>query len=130
MLTPNVDNYLLILGSKLIDQDRKDSAREAKRGSPNIYRMGLLLEAAGRVKDDLAGLGEETSADAMAKLKQSLTRRFESNFPPVKALIKLIDSRPSGLKYGPSTRPAARSTTKKTNAEIEREILDSLETDG
>jgi hypothetical protein len=38
MLNPNVNNYLLILGSKLIDQDRRDSAREAKRGSVNVYR--------------------------------------------------------------------------------------------
>lgn len=126
-MTPNVSNYLLILGSKLIDQDRKDSAREAKRGAVNVYRMGLLLEAANLVKDDMAGLGGETSMEAMARLKKSLSRRFDPSFPPIKSMIKLIDSSPAQLKYGPGSGSRSRaSTPNRTNAQIEVEIDEIL----
>lgn len=125
-LAPTAKNYLLVLTSKLTDYDQKEIARERRRGGlGNHNRLNLLFEAANRVRDDLAGIGEEDgSPEAIARLRQSLQRRFDPEFPPIRSLIKLIDSRPAQLRYGPSQRPARKggAARKKTPAELEREV--------
>jgi len=122
-LAPTAKNYLIILTSKLTDYDQKEMARERKRGGfGNHNRLGLLFEAANRVRDDLSGIGDDDdSPGALARLRQALQRRFDPSFPPVKSLIKLIDSGPTQLKYGPSQRPA-RPARKKTPVELERDV--------
>ncbi len=126
-MTPIVKNYLLILGSKLVDQDRKEATREAKRGHVNIYRLGLLLEAANKVAADVRGHEEEGGPEAIAALKRSLSRRFDPIFPPIKTLLKLIDSNPTSLAYGPDQRPARGKA--KTAVELEREVNAALRSD-
>lgn len=120
-LAPTAKNYLLILTSKLTDYDQREMARERRRGGlGNHNRLGLLFEAANRVRDDLSGIGDDDgSPEAIDRLRQALRRRFDPDFPPVKALVKLIDSQPTQLKYGPSQRPARK---KKTSVELEREV--------
>lgn len=69
---------------ELIAYDKRESAREMKRpgGRINIYRMGLLLEAANKVKEDMQGKGENVQA-----LIQSLQTHFEPMFPPIKKIV-------------------------------------------
>lgn len=119
-LAPTAKNYLIILTSKLTDYDRKEIARERRRGGlGNHNRLGLLMEAANHVSSDLAGIADDDgSPEAIGRLRHALRRRFDPEFPPIKSLIKLIDSRPAQLKYGPGQRPAR----KKTTAELERDV--------
>lgn len=90
---PTVDTFLMVLTSKLTQYDAAQFARETKRGGRgNIYRMGLLFEAQDKVKADCAKVLERSDPEAMAELKKSLGRRFETDFPPVRNVQRQIDS--------------------------------------
>ena len=53
-IPPTVCNFQTLLTSKLTQHDVRESKREMKRGSPNIYRLGHLLKAAHEVEADVA----------------------------------------------------------------------------
>lgn len=91
--TATVEMFLEVLSSKLVQQDKKETLQEMKRGGRgNIYRLGLLLEAAEKVKDDVSQYLKRDDPEAMEALKSSLQRRFNSNFPPLKGMLKQIEA--------------------------------------
>lgn len=91
--TATVEMFLEVLSSKLVQQDKKESLQEIRRGGrENIYRLGLLLEAAEKVKSDVSQYLKRDDPEAMEALKASLQRRFISNFPPLKGMLKQIEA--------------------------------------
>jgi hypothetical protein len=91
--TATVETFLEVLSSKLIQQDEKELRQETRRGGRgNIYRLGLLLEAAEKVKGDVSQYLERDDPEAMEVLKASLQKRFTSNFPPLKGMLKQIEA--------------------------------------
>lgn len=74
------------LTHELIAYDRRAATSETKRGGRlNIHRLPLLLEAAGKVKDDMRGKGEDVPA-----LVRSLHTHFEPGFSPIKKIVKQL----------------------------------------
>lgn len=86
-----VGKYLAVLQHELIRHDVATSAREAKRGRVNIYRMGLLMEALGRVRDDVGARTTDSDADKAA-FRMAMYQHFEKDFPPVKKVVKQIEA--------------------------------------
>jgi hypothetical protein len=91
MAACTVANYLDVLSHELVRYDMATSAREAKRGRVNVYRMGLLLEALGRVRDDLGKQTSDSAADKAA-FHVAVSRHFEKDFPPVKKVMKQLEA--------------------------------------
>jgi hypothetical protein len=88
-----VEMFLLTLGSKLTQQDAKEMKQEqARGGSGNIYRLGLLLEAQERVEKAVTQYLKRDDPEAMEALKAALQKNFTSNFPPLKNILKQIDN--------------------------------------
>jgi hypothetical protein len=85
--------FLTILSSLLTQYDQATATREMKRGGHvNIYRLGLLMGALGKVRADVAKVVDSDDAEALAKLKASVSDHFEVSFAPVKKLFKQIDT--------------------------------------
>ena len=86
-----VGKYLDVLSHELVRYDMATSAREAKRGRVNIYRMGLLMEALQKVRADV---GNRTSASDTDKadFRMAMYTRFERDFPPVKKVVKQLEA--------------------------------------
>jgi len=88
-----VEMFLLALGSKLTQQDAKEMKQEQARGRPgNIYRLGLLFEAKEKVGNAVSQYLKRDDPEAMEALKAALQRNFNSNFPPLKNILKQIDN--------------------------------------
>jgi hypothetical protein len=90
-----VEVFLAVLDSKLTQYDMSESRKEMKRRIPtNIYRLGHLLGASSKVRDDMkkANVLKEDSPEALEKLKKSLGARFIPGFRPVKTVLKRIDA--------------------------------------
>lgn len=88
-----VEMFLLALGSKLTQQDAKEMKQEQARGGRgNIYRLGLLLEAKEKVENAVSQYLKRDDPEAMEALKVALQRNFNSNFPPLKNILKQIDN--------------------------------------
>ena len=86
-----VAKYLEVLSHELVRYDMATSAREAKRGRVNIYRMGLLMEALQRVRAAVGSRTSDSEADK-AGFRAAMYEYFEINFPPVKRVCKQIDT--------------------------------------
>lgn len=89
---PTVNTFLLVLTSKLTQYDMAQTAREMKHGRGNIYRLGILFETQDKVRKDVSTVLEHSDAAAMRQLKESLGKRFASDFSPVRNVVKQIDS--------------------------------------
>jgi len=88
-----IEMFLLALSSKVTQQDEKEMKREqAHGGRGNIYRLGLLLEAVGKVEDDVRDYLKRDDPEAMEALKASINRRFNPGFPPLNNILKQIDN--------------------------------------
>lgn len=86
-----VAKYLEVLSHALVRYDMATSAREAKRGRVNIYRMGLLMEALQRVRAAVGSHTSDSEADKAA-FRAAMYEYFELNFPPVKKVIKQLEA--------------------------------------
>ena len=86
-----VTKYLEVLSHELVRYDVQTSAREAKRGRVNIYRLGLLLEALGRVRATVGSLTSDSEA-AKASFRMAMYQHFERDFPPVKKVVKQLEA--------------------------------------
>jgi len=86
-----VGKYLDVLSHELVRYDVQASAREAKRGRTNIYRLGLLLEALGRVRDDVGNRTSDSASDK-AGFRMAMYQHFERDFPPVKKVVKQLEA--------------------------------------
>lgn len=87
-----VETFITILSSHLTQYDQAETTREVKRGGRgNFYRLGHLLGAVGKVRDDLAKVADNEDEASLALLKASITKHFQDTYPPVKKLLKQID---------------------------------------
>ena len=86
-----VAKYLDVLSHELVRYDVATSAREAKRGRVNIYRMGLLMEALQRVRADVGSRTSDSDADK-AGFRMAMYAHFEQHFPPVKKVVKQLEA--------------------------------------
>jgi hypothetical protein len=87
-----VGKYLDVLSHELVRYDVVTSARETKRGiRVNIYRLGLLMGALGRVRDDVGSGTSDSDADKAA-FRMAMYQHFEKNFPPVKRVVKQLEA--------------------------------------
>lgn len=86
-----VAKYLEVLSHELVRHDVQTSAREAKRGRPNIYRLGLLMEALQRVRGDVGNWTSDSDADK-AIFRMAMYQYFERDFPPVKKVVKQLEA--------------------------------------
>ena len=86
-----VAKYLEVLSHELVRYDVQTSAREAKRGRVNIYRLGLLMEALQRVRGDVSSRTSESDADK-ASFRMAMYQHFERDFPPVKRVVKQLEA--------------------------------------
>lgn len=82
-----VKTFLTILRSYLTQFDQKLQSKQ-----PNNYRLGHYFEAAEKVENAVKAKLDEDSADAMDAFKGALKKNFESDFPPLKKILKLIDA--------------------------------------
>ncbi len=87
----SVAKYLEVLSHELVRYDVQTSEREAKRGRANIYRLGLLLEALGKVRVDVGNRTSDTEADK-AGFRMAMYQHFERDFPPVKKVVKQLEA--------------------------------------
>jgi len=69
----------------------KLTAWDRKQRDGNIYRMGHLSDAAFNVQMDTKSIENQSSYAAIEKFRKAMNRRFETNFPPIKAMNKAID---------------------------------------
>lgn len=93
MKQATVRAFLAVLDSKITQWDQKETARVRKRGgSPNIYALGLLLGAAGKVKDAFRSKLESSDPKDLESLKAAINRAFNPGFPPAKNTIKQIQA--------------------------------------
>lgn len=79
--------FLTILTSYVTQFDQK-----LQKKQPNIYRLGHYLEAVHKVEAAVKSKLDEDSSEAMDALKAALKKNFESDFPPLKKLLKAIDA--------------------------------------
>jgi hypothetical protein len=86
-----VAKYLEVLSHELVRYDMATSARESKRGHVNIYRLGHLMGALGRVRDDVGSRTSSSEADKAA-FRMAMYAQFEINFPPVKKVVKQLEA--------------------------------------
>lgn len=88
--TATVEDFLQVLISRLTRYDQRISRREK---SPNIYRMGLWLEAEERVRDDVKAYMDRDDPEALKVLRRALAGEFNvGDMPPVKQVLKQMDS--------------------------------------
>jgi hypothetical protein len=64
-----------------------------KRGRGfNPYAMGLYLEQVEKIEKDVERVKQSGDPKALEFLKKSIFRRFETDFPPAKRVVKVIDN--------------------------------------
>lgn len=81
-----VRTFLAILGSRITQYDKKLEAKQ-----PNLYRLGLLLEAKHKAEDLVRKHLDDSTPEALEALKAALKKKFQPDFPPVKAVVKMVD---------------------------------------
>ena len=86
-----VAKYLEVLSHELVRYDVATSTREAKRGRVNIYRLGHLLGALQRVRDDVGSRTSDSDADK-AGFRMAVYSHFEKDFSPVKKVVKQLEA--------------------------------------
>lgn len=86
-----VAKYLEVLSHELVRHDVQTSAREAKRGRVNIYRLGHLMGALQRVREDVGSRTSDIEADK-AGFRMAMYLHFERDFPPVKKVVKKLEA--------------------------------------
>jgi hypothetical protein len=87
-----VAKYLDVLSHELVRYDMRESAREAKRRiSPNIYRLGHLMGALQKVRDEVGNRTSSSDADK-ADFRMAMYQHFEGDFSPVKKVVKQLEA--------------------------------------
>ena len=86
-----VGKYLEVLSHELVRYDVAESAREAKRGRTNIYRLGHLMGALQRVREEVGNRTSDSEADK-AGFRMAMYGNFEKDFSPVKKVVKQLEA--------------------------------------
>lgn len=88
----SVAKYLEVLSHELVRYDMATSAREIKRRVPiNIYRLGHLMGALQRVREEVGNRTSDSEADK-ALFRGAMYGNFERDFPPMKKVVKQIEA--------------------------------------
>jgi len=91
-IKPTVEGFLLILRGNLIQSDAAQEKRDRKRGiPPNIYALGLMLEALNKIRSELHGVANSSDPEDLNALKKSINRHF-NDIGPVTKTLKTIDA--------------------------------------
>lgn len=90
-MTCTVDKYLTLLQHELVRYDMSTSAREAKRGRTNIYRLGLLMEALQKVRAAVGSRLSDSTEDKAAFIS-AMYSYFEKDAPWVKKVMKQVEA--------------------------------------
>jgi len=88
-----VKTFLIILKSYVTQFDQK-----LEKKQPNMYRLGHYLEAVERAENAVKQHLDDDTPEAMDALKGALKKSFESDFPPLKKILKQIDAWEKGKK--------------------------------
>jgi len=118
-LPPTVRGFLEVLIAHLTQYDRRVSMAEARRGSANIYRLGLLLEQQEKIAAELKGRLDSSEPADLQRLKQQIQRKFiVTDMPPAKKTIAAIDDYLQSGKSPvyPGAEKKSRSTKKSASA--------------
>jgi hypothetical protein len=92
MIGCTVAKYLEVLSHELVRYDVRTSASEVKRGGRvNIYRLGHLMGALQRVREELGARTSDSDRDK-ADFCMAMYANFERDFSPVKKVLKQIDA--------------------------------------
>jgi hypothetical protein len=91
MTTCSVAKYLEVLSHELVRYDVTESLKETKRGHVNIYRLGHLMGALGRVRDEVGNRTSDNDADK-AGFRMAMYQNFVRDFPPVKKVVKQLEA--------------------------------------
>lgn len=86
-LAATVKVFLTILSSRIVKHDKQLEAK----GQTNIYRLGLFLEALHKAEDAVRSHMEDSTPEALEALKKALKKHFTPDFPPAKAVVKMVD---------------------------------------
>lgn len=86
-----VENFLVVLTSRLTQYDQNLARREVKKGQMNIYRLGNFLRAKQIVSDEVKDVLQREDPEALNRLKKAINKNFSWTFAPAKATIKQID---------------------------------------
>lgn len=82
--------FLIILTHKLTQYEQRQEAMEVKRGGRvNIYRLGHLLGALEKVREDVADVLDADDTASLNRLVRSIETRF-TEFSPATATVKKI----------------------------------------
>src|SRR5271163_858699 len=95
--TCTVGKYLDVPSHELVRHDVQTSGREAARGRVNIYRLGLLMEALGKVRSDVGNRTSDSDADK-ASFRMAMYQHFERDFSPVKKVVKQLEAETCRIK--------------------------------
>ena len=99
MKSATAEAFLVLLGSKIVQYDMAVSARESKRGRPNIYRLGLLLEAKQKAEAAASRIMDKDDEESLMTLKKTISKFLSPELPPVKSVFKQIDAWIKDKKY-------------------------------
>jgi hypothetical protein len=86
-----VGYFSLYLSHLLTQYDRREMARETKRGNRgNIYRLGHLLGALHKVDAAIKSVKDSKDPKDFEVLRTAVLHEF-TDFPPRRALLKALD---------------------------------------
>lgn len=89
---PTVEGFLLILQSALVQADAAQVARDRKRGvPPNIYSLGLLMEALGKVRSEVRSTLKSSDPEDLKALGDVVRRRFHES-SATRKFFKILDT--------------------------------------
>lgn len=77
----SIRHFSLILTGLLTQYDMAETKRELKRGHSNIYRLGLLFQAAQKAFDQVEGMAERSDPEALGRYVQALRKHFGYESP-------------------------------------------------
>lgn len=69
--------HMVLLSSALTQHDAKECKREAKRGIPNVHRLGLLFQAANRMREQLPDPLDVSTPEGARVLATAIRKAFQ-----------------------------------------------------
>lgn len=91
-LNGKVSTFLTVFTSILTQYDKQIYANEVKRGGGgNIYRLSLWFAALDRARANVQGAMNDDSKEAVAKLKDAISKEFTKGNPGDK-MIRVLDA--------------------------------------
>lgn len=89
-----VEVFITLLSSKITQYDMRLSKAEARRGSPNIYRLGIMLKEVQAIRKAMSKSLDKDDPKTLQRLKARIDKSFTGLSPAdftKKAVDKYID---------------------------------------